>query len=176
MQPVNAPFADDPHYRAISTHYGDRRAERSQVPLINHINEGLMLLSCLGADVIAGQAFCLHPLVQSDDALREFLQRRQDSLDALGVVPLALAMEYRAVANSYLSPHYTGPDDEVALSTVANVNLMLVADKVQNRKDFERFHLHTHPRARELDGYFKNWLRALGVSESDYRRLSALIA
>lgn len=40
---------------------------------------------------------------------------------------------------------------------------MLIADKVQNYKDFRKHHLDTHARADELDFYFKTWLKELDV-------------
>jgi hypothetical protein len=52
---------------------------------------------------------------------------------------------------------------------------MLIADKVQNRKDFERYHRDTHPRARDLDHYFRNWLIALRVTETRYHELARRI-
>ena len=42
---------------------------------------------------------------------------------------------------------------------------MLIADKVQNRKDFMMYHLHTHQRSKELEKYFNQWLNKLSVSE-----------
>ena len=48
---------------------------------------------------------------------------------------------------------------------------MLIADKVQNRKDFLKYHYGTHKKSVELDIYFKNWLRALNVTEADYNFL-----
>ena len=44
-----------------------------------------------------------------------------------------------------------------------------IADKIQNRKDFELYHELTHPRSKELIQYFKNWLEKLGVSEEAYQ-------
>lgn len=57
-----------------------------------------------------------------------------------------------------------------------DVQHMLIADKVQNRKDFECYHLGTHPRSAERLPYFKNWLEVLGISESRYQELAGLIA
>ena len=40
---------------------------------------------------------------------------------------------------------------------------MLIADKIQNYKDFLFYHKGTHPRSRELEEYFKNWFGILGI-------------
>jgi hypothetical protein len=50
---------------------------------------------------------------------------------------------------------------------------MLIADKGQNRKDFELHHARTHPRAAELRSYFANWLGRLTISETRYQELVA---
>lgn len=164
------------HYAAICRFYGDKRAERSQAPLIAHIDEGLALLDEIGAPERAKEAFCLHPLLQDDGALLGalapgslFAESRPDPL------VVVLAMEYRRVANDYLSHHCEGEDDAIALSCVDEVNQMLIADKVQNRKDFERFHLGTHKDSDTLQLYFANWLRRLGVSDERYAQLCARI-
>lgn len=85
-------------------------------------------------------------------------------------------MEYRAVANAYLSHHYTGAADKPRLSSITAVNHMLVADKVQNRKDFECYHQTYHPNSAVLAQYFNNWLRTLGVSEARYRELASVLS
>lgn len=48
---------------------------------------------------------------------------------------------------------------------------MLVADKVQNRKDFKRYHEGTHDRSRELAYYFDLWLTVLQISPERYEEL-----
>ena len=52
---------------------------------------------------------------------------------------------------------------------------MLIADKIQNRKDFELYHKETHPRSAELDKYFRNWLQKLNIDESFYQEIIALL-
>jgi hypothetical protein len=83
-------------------------------------------------------------------------------------------MEYRNVANAYLSKRRLTKTmslgAQVRLSPLKEVNDMLIADKVQNFKDFKIHHSKTHPRAAELNGYFTNWLLRLGVIR-DYDRL-----
>lgn len=165
------------HYAAIRAHYGDRRAERSQLPLLNHIHEGVQILLELGAPLRAMEAFCLHPLLQADPDLQTaltadspFQHYRPDPAAVL------LAMEYRRVANAYLSCHYQGNADPIGLSCLTEVNQMLIADKVQNRKDFELHHAGGHGNRIALAAYFKNWLNRLGVSEARYQALRQRLA
>ena len=47
---------------------------------------------------------------------------------------------------------------------------MLVADKVQNLKDFVLHHLGSHKRSDELYRYYHRWLQHLGVDALDHRR------
>lgn len=162
-----------PGYEAIKKFYGERRAERSQVPLINHINEGLTILRARGSDVPAMDAFCLHPLYQADKELAE--EGKFNALYQTNAYVVMLAMEYRNTANNYLS-HHTMPEGGIKLSPLKQVNEMLVADKVQNRKDFEIYHKGTHHRSDRLTQYFNEWLVALGVSEEQYQEYVKLIS
>lgn len=147
-------------YHLISEHYGDRCAERSGVRLMNHIDEGLEVLSALHATEETKRAFCIHPLLQDDKELAE----NKDVLCGL-VHPyvLLLAMEYRNKAQAYLCrPHtdnWTQEDIKLYVGTLLpEVRNMLIADKAQNRKDFLLYHKDTHPRSEELSRYFQNWL------------------
>ena len=112
------------------------------------------------------RAFCLHPLVQADADLADNFSTVSDSLSTVsdGAVVLALAMEYRSVANEFLSDKQM-PAAGIRLSPLNDVNNMLIADKVQNKKDFLIHHSRTHARREELAAYFDHWLRALGVSD-----------
>ncbi len=164
-------------YRAVADLYGERRAERSGVPLIAHIHEGLALLRALGADEVVLRSFCLHPLVQGDEALRSSLRERR--LSACDPEAVALALEYRSVANGFLSwmethPGYEDPR-EIRRSPLAEVDAMLIADKIQNAKDFGLYHRRSHPRAAWLARYFDAWLAALEVSPEQARRLTSLV-
>lgn len=151
-------------YMQIQAVYGDRTASRSQMWLMRHIDEGLAVLLWYHQNiprVLEGKAFCLHPLVQGDQDLQTHWRTIQTSAQVM-----ALAMEYRQTANSALSPNLPKPWD---LSPLSEVNHMLVADKVQNLKDFELFHLGTHPDSEALALYFRTWLGVLGVEEPMYR-------
>lgn len=147
-------------YRLIAAVYGDRKAQRSGVPLMNHIDEGLVLFGQFfkGLDMdMAKRAWCLHPLVQADDDLvSNFALLVQADPRAV-----ALAMEYRRVANAYLSRRAITSLEEIELSPLNDVNKMLYVDKIQNRKDFRQYHLGTHPRSKELEQYFENWIQRL---------------
>jgi hypothetical protein len=163
---VVARITTTPEYGAIAAHYADRCARRSRVPLMHHIDEGLAILARIDAGERAMRAFCLHPLVQTDDALAAAYAR----LPELTTDPqvLTLALEYRNLANATLSPRPIAAAADIPLSPLAEVNAMLVADKVQNRADFLRHHRATHPRAVELDRYFALWLERLGVDEPTF--------
>lgn len=155
-------------YKLIDKFYGDRKARRSQVPLINHINEGLIVLDTIGAIDSAKRAFCLHPLFQADADLKE------NYYMASFVEPhaLLLAMEYRSVANDFLSDKIPAHRwDDIRLSPLKEVNDMLIADKVQNFKDFLTYHHGTHERSEELFLYFDKWLTALNIPHQQYLSL-----
>jgi hypothetical protein len=164
-------FTLEKEYRAISAHYDDRCARRSGVPLMNHIDEGLAVLRAINASERAMRAFTIHPLVQLDEELPRSYERLGELTDDPRV--LVLAMEYRNIANAYLSGREVASLDEIGLGPLPEVHAMLVADKVQNRKDFARYHRGTHPRSDALDRYFDNWLRRLGITEDRYDALAA---
>lgn len=154
-------FTQAREYRAIDGHFGDRRAARSGLPYMNHIDEGLAVLRDLGASDRAKRAWCIHPMLQLDDDL----PASYADLAALSDDPavLVLAMEYRNVANAHLSRHEVASAADIAMSPLAEVGDMLRADKVQNYKDFLLHHRDTHPRAAALHRYFRQWLERLSV-------------
>jgi hypothetical protein len=187
MEAPTLAITPEPHilrstsYRLISKVYGDRRTERSGVLLINHINEGCEILRRIGASQYTGEAFCLHPLLQKDEDLAN---NYQDITTGVSKLVLVYAMEYRNIANAFLSDkvrtvEYTRGHFEVEatgtikLSPLREVNDMLIADKVQNRKDFLRYHKDSHSRSQELEHYFNLWLEALSIDEDRYQQLIA---
>lgn len=159
----------------IQNFYGSQRARRSQVPFMNHIHEGLAVMLCTRASLQAMRAFCLHPLVQSDADLKSQYAHVAQAMEPVpdGAFVLGLAMEYRSVANAYLS-HRSMPPEGIRLSPLEEVNAMLVGDKVQNRKDFELYHAETHERRARLAEYFQQWCQALRI-EPRYPRLKAML-
>lgn len=147
-------------YQLISEFYAGRVADRSSVPLMNHINEGLHILISRHASVSTKRAFCLHPLVQDDATLKENLDSLIVNADK---VALLLAMEYRNIANQYLSERKINDVRDINLSPLPEVNEMLIADKIQNYKDFCLYHKATHECADELEEYFLNWFERLEI-------------
>ena len=157
-------------YELINRFYGDRVARRSQVPLINHINEGLVVLSVIGATDAVKRAFCIHPLLQAD----EDLQENYYIASLIDPHLLMLAMEYRSVANEYLSDK-VNTEQKIRLSPLKEVNQMLIADKVQNYKDFLTYHYDTHELSAELLVYFARWFKKLDIDDATYLDLCKAI-
>lgn len=160
----------NPYYVLIRDYYGSSKAERSRVPLINHINEGLSIMLRDGASADAMGAYCIHPMLQSDDAIQVVPQSKW--IQEVSPNVLLLAMEYRKVANSYLcTPKTDGWSVDQARDHIGmilpEVHAMLRADKLQNQKDFMIHHMGTHPRSDRLTVYFENWLDILGVHSED---------
>ncbi len=143
-----------PELQAISTFYGDRRAERSHQPLMEHIISGLALLYDLGASDNAKRAFCLHPLVQNNEPV-----------DVSWSLGFSLACEYRDKANAYLcrntTDHIKTLDEIEAVvgSMSRDCADMLYVDKFQNRLSFNEYHKGIHARSAEIEHYFDLWIR-----------------
>ena len=122
--------------------------------------------------MIVQQAFALHPLVQPD----EELQKHFELLAGCDPIAVALAMEYRWVANNGVRRVVANNGWKITLSIFPVINQMLVADKVQNRKDFlATFDRNDSANFIELNRYFDAWLYALNVTDEAYKRfISAL--
>lgn len=144
-------------YKLIYEHYRDRTAERSGVPLINHIKEGIALLQAWERPDVEIRAFCLHPIVQNNLLIAPELF--PDSYP--------LAVEYAEKANAYLCVDETAHIREARhlaahLGNIsAPVAWMLLADKVQNQKDFRIYHWFTHDKRFRLERYFNLWIDTL---------------
>lgn len=161
-------------YKIIDSLYFGKFAKRSKVPYINHIDEGLIILDEIGASKIAKEAYCLHPVFQDDmELLSTFnlLSIESYSLDLISKRVLILSMEYRNIANAYLSNREIDDVSLIELSPLKDVNDMLIADKVQNKKDFDIYHKGNHKRSGELNIYFNNWLTRLNITGLRYLEL-----
>jgi hypothetical protein len=152
-------------WNAISLFYGNKKASRSKIPLINHIIEGISILDFLKSDYETMGAFCLHPLFQNNEELitvgKEFITLRGFKNTVY------LAMEYRGIANAYL-PKDVFPKNGIKLSPILEVNQMLIANKIQNRKDFDSNKFMYSNKGR-LEEYFNEWFTALGITENFYK-------
>lgn len=156
-----------PEYKAIQNYYQNKSAARSKVPLINHIDEGLAIMRYMAFSDMCQRAFCLHPLLQSDEALLENYQKLPDDISPQAVL---LGMEYRRVANSCLSYMGTkssekGAEKHFIFPTPVETKFpevlhMLLADKIQNRKDFLLYSQGKITGSERLTAYFEYWLTA----------------
>lgn len=156
-------LAETEEYKRIQSLYGNKTTNRSGAELINHIDEGLYILNKIGASNIAKRAYCLHPIVQGDSGLKEnFYEMKFHSTVVIA------AIEYRSVANEYLSKREIKTMEDIRLSPLKEVNDMLIADKIQNRKDFDLYHKGKHERSDDLDEYFNNWFKRLGITDDFY--------
>jgi hypothetical protein len=159
-------------YHVMASIYGDDKANRSGVYLMNHIDEGLAILEFIGASVEAKKAYTIHPAFQSDEVLKNININNIGRIDSHVMM---LVMEYRSVANDYLSKKKIKSIDEIRLSPLEEVNDMLFADKIQNRKDFELYHEGIHVRSKELKKYFSNWMKRLDINEASYKRFKSIL-
>lgn len=154
----------------ILEHYKDRRAKRSGVLLMNHIYEGVIIMRELFASEHAIHAYIIHPLLQDDEPLKKHFHICAHYLEP---EVIGLAMEYRRTANACLAHHVF---IEPAKSPLGEVNQMLIADKVQNYKDFLAYHDgKNHCRVSDITMhfYFNAWFKELSC---DYQSLSKLIS
>lgn len=161
-------FNETKEYLAIQDYYGDKKASRSGCFLMNHIDEGIFIMKSFGASNDAIRAFCVHPLVQNTDELKLNWEKVHSVFEPKII---ALAMEYRNIANAYLSHRKIDSIEEIELSPIKDVNDMLIGDKIQNFKDFIIYHSKTHPRKMELDKYFQDWLQKLEISKDDFESM-----
>ncbi|MEM1180098.1 MAG: hypothetical protein AAGM22_17280 [Acidobacteriota bacterium] len=156
--------------------YRGRVARRTGVSYLQHIEDGVyVLVRLFGWRPRVVDAYCVHPIFQSDKHLARALAGEL-AIDVLSTDVVALAMEYRRVANAYISTMKPRRGAAIKLSPLAEVNAMLAADKVQNKKDFMA-HLYfgadggPKPSSLRYLEYFDSWLERLGLSAASYDRL-----
>ena len=168
-----------PFYQLIARKYQGKLARRSGVSYMNHIREGIFILYLLwGYDEELIEAYCIHPLVQGDKALCQLFSEQLDPEFALlSTGAVILAMEYRRVANSYTIKHKIRSADTIDRGPLEKVHKMLIADKIQNKKDFMKFMYLKHERSGYQKAsehalkYFDSWLEKLEVSPETYQEV-----
>jgi hypothetical protein len=157
---------DMPEYNLVEEFYGNGMANRSKIWFMNHIDEGMIILNHIKTSESAKAGFCLHPLTQDDDNLAKKFSSLLGGNSKANPYNVGLSLEYRNIANAYLSKREIKSIDEIAISPLKEVNDMLIADKVQNYKDFILYHRGTHPRSEILEHYFNNWLDKLNCRDT----------
>lgn len=169
---------DSKEYSYISKVYGDKKAKRSGLPLMNHIDEGLDILNILNSSDEAKRAFCVHPIFQSEnliDYCNDYLGMISDEDFVIG----GLARKYSILANRFLcTPHTDNWDRAEILGQLVaaasdggytistEISHMLLADKTQNYKDFMLYHYGHHERSQELFNYFHLWINVINPKKS----------
>lgn len=154
-------------YELVKKMYEGKIGKKSGREYIHHIHDGILMLEHQASSMITKRAWCLHPVVQADYDLVK--AHESGVLKDLDPTVVMLAMEYRAVANAHLTHHFlNGRSAWPHVSSLVEVNEMLIADKIQNYKDYL---LYVAPKPEHADrlylhDYFKGWLHALSVSEA----------
>lgn len=170
------------HYETINAFYKSKKTSKN-VPYINHINEGIIHLEEMKVSNDTINAFILHPLAQcvnlkGADAKVILTQKEMDKhfniYDIEPIIAYELLM-YRKFANAYLcrpeTDDYTFNDAFEVIKDLKNdqsVLKMLVADKLQNYKDFVIYRKNDHKRSKELETYFNYWLLSLIILVDSY--------
>lgn len=166
-----------PEYTSIHRAYSKIRAKRSGLPYMRHIIEGAKILQLMTSDEHVMRAWLIHPLFQMDDLLCPIYN--DGVYDVVSDDPrvLLLAMEYRNVANAFLPKDTYSHDVYPKRSPLADVNWMLVADKVQNNYDFTNYvrqHISSEESSK-LRRYFDKWFIELGCNVNDVSRMERVI-
>lgn len=156
-------------YKVIQEVYGERKANRSQVPYMNHIDEGMAIIDHFTeeSDDIAKRAFCLHPIYQVDEFMN--IAQQKGLLRNLSKTTKFFASDYGFIANRYLAKHKLQTDHRfISYGKSQTLKRMLIADKVQNYKDFVKYHYNSHPNSEHLNNYFISWF--YGLADGDFHQ------
>lgn len=167
-----------PFYHLIQEKYRGKVARRSGVSYMNHIEEGAFILHLLyGSNEELQEAYCLHPIFQSDKLLAQLVSESSAELAQITPRALVLGMEYRRVANGYTIKNKIREPANIGIGPLEQVHQMLVADKIQNKKDFMKYIYlkYDRPSYRKVSqhglDYFDSWLKRLQISPGKYREV-----
>ena len=152
------------YYNVISEFYKNKQTSKG-IPYINHIDEGVGHLENLHVSDVVVNAFILHPFVQCvnlQGTYKECLLTEKELEKHINIFEIKpeIAYElllYRKFANSYLCRPETDNysiieayEDVKDLANYQNTIRMLIADKLQNFKDFLLYRKDNHPRSKYL--------------------------
>jgi len=155
------------------------QARRAGVSYFTHVKQGLAIMDAyvqhedypaIAYDpIIEKLAFCLHPLIQKVEDFKD----NYYELKVCNPLCVALAVEYRWTANLGLRPILEANGSSISLSEFNAVNLMLIADKVQNYYEFLKY---ARPQLikedKRIDLYFRHWLSRLDIDDKKYEYLT----
>ena len=171
-------ISDKPFYTLIQQKYERKVAQRSGVSYMNHIVEGAFVLwQIYGFDEELIEAYCLHPIFQSDKLLSQLFADDSSELTVISPRVIVLGMEYRRIANSYTIKNKVKNPEDIEIGPLEQVHKMLVADKIQNKKDFMKYMYLKHERpayqkvSERSVQYFDSWLARLAISQETYENV-----
>ena len=145
-------------YKLITDHYRGEYAERSGRHKMEHIKEGCRLLVGWNRPEVEHRAFCLHPLVETEGFSYERKQSYMLAAEMMDKAGKYLCQpdtdDITHLGSRFTLSHHLGPMTE-------SCAWVLLADKVQNRSDFMKYHAFTHARSDMLIRYFDLWIQTL---------------
>lgn len=155
------------------------QARRAGVSYFTHVKQGLAIMNAYVENedypvivydpIIEKRAFCLHPLIQKVEDFKD----NYYELNVCNPLCVALAVEYRWTANLGLRPILEANGCSITLSDFPAVNLMLVADKVQNYYEFLKYGEPKFSKEdARIDLYFRRWLERLDIDDKKYKYLT----
>jgi hypothetical protein len=166
---------DKPFYKLIQQKYQGKIAKRSGLGYMSHIQEGIFIIQLLyGDDQNLVEAYCLHPIFQNDRLLSQLLVENSSELSLILPQTIVFCMEYRNIANSYTIKNKIKNPESIKIGSLEMIHKMLVADKIQNKKDFMKYMYLKHERPSYVKAsehglqYFDSWLDRLSVSKKTY--------
>lgn len=158
-------FTETREYKIIEDYYKDKYHSNG-VSFMKHIDEGLAIMKWMGTSESAKKSFCLHPIYQSEKSIKDFgIKDLSDNKLKLDSNIITNVLEFRRIDNLYTNDMRISSPGDIKISTLDEVNQMLIADKIQNRKEFENYYDGNE----DFSMYLINWFRKLDINENMYR-------
>jgi hypothetical protein len=105
-----------------------------------------------------------------------------DDLTLISPRAIVLGMEYRRIANSYTIKNKIRNPESIEIGSIDKVHKMLVADKIQNKKDFMKYIYmkQDRPSYKKVSEhglqYFNSWFDRLSIGHDMYEIVVAWVA